>query len=95
MNVPYISATKAKWAKIRRDEDVNLLDEIVAMNPQIQVLVQIAFEAGREWQQEHPTASTEFPDYNAAATDTRPTNNESRIDVVPLKQARKSRRQIL
>lgn len=65
--VPYETATIAKWKKTRPDEDTRLLMAIMD-RPEMRVLVQIAFEAGREWQAQHPTASTDFADYDAPAS---------------------------
>ena len=66
MSVAYETATLANYKEIRGDGDAHLFPMLME-NPQMRVLVQIAFEAGRQWQAEHPTASVEFPDYDAAA----------------------------
>lgn len=62
------SATREAWKRIRPHEDVALLDQIFAAQPLLAIIVQVAFEGGRQWQAEHPTASVEFPDYDAPKT---------------------------
>jgi hypothetical protein len=63
MPVVYETATLAKYKAIRGEHDAHLFPQLME-NDALRVLVQIAFEAGRQWQSEHPRASIEFPDYD-------------------------------
>lgn len=66
MPVAYETATLAKYKEIRGERDAHLFERLMEDAPH-RVLVQIAFEAGRQWQHEHPTADVTFPDYDAAS----------------------------
>ena len=71
----YEIATMAKWRELRPGEDITQLSRLLAANGAMAALVQIAFEAGRDWQSKHPGASTGFPDYEApvdAAVEVKP-----------------------
>ena len=52
------------WKKIRPDENPEIMIPQILSDPTQRAFVQAAFEAGRIWQAEHPTASIDFPDYN-------------------------------
>lgn len=58
----YEAATIAKWKELRPDEETVVLSRL-REDEKLLMLVQTAFEAGRDWQADHPGASTEFPDY--------------------------------
>jgi hypothetical protein len=64
MAVAYEDATLAKYKEIRGEFDAHMFKDVIA-NPSMRVIIQIAFEAGRQWQSEHPTADVTFPDYDA------------------------------
>ena len=62
--VAYEDATLAKYIEVRGDRDAHYFRTVMA-RPEMRVLVQIAFEAGRDWQSKHPTARIDVPDYTA------------------------------
>ena len=64
MPVAYETATLAKYKEIRGERDAHMFPRLME-NDAMRVLIQIAFEAGRQWQHEHPTADVTFPDYDA------------------------------
>lgn len=64
MTVAYETETRKKFGETRPGEDLRTFDALMN-NPNFRVLVQIAFEAGRTWQDAHPSAKLDFPDYDA------------------------------
>jgi hypothetical protein len=62
--VAYEEATLAMCTKVRGEADAHLFTKLME-NIGIRVMIQCAFEAGRTWQAEHPTAQLDFPDYDA------------------------------
>ena len=71
----YETALIAFWKKFRPDENPDQRQQILT-DPMMRAFVQAAFEAGRTWQADHPTASIEFPDYDAPSMNASP-NKES------------------
>jgi hypothetical protein len=66
MTVAYVSATIEKWNKTRPNEGADrMIPMILERSPETRVMMQIAFEAGRQWQHDHPTAELDWPDYDA------------------------------
>jgi hypothetical protein len=66
MQVAYVEATIKQWNKTRPNEQAEvLIPKILESSPETQVMMQICFEAGRQWQHEHPTAELDWPDYDA------------------------------
>jgi hypothetical protein len=58
------AATLAMYTKIRGTADAHLFPKLME-DANFRLLIQIAFEAGRTWQAEHPTAELDWPDYDA------------------------------
>ena len=67
MTVAYESATIQQWNRVRPNEQADQLLPLILERVENRVLVQMAFEAGRRWQHEHPTADLDWPDYDAPA----------------------------
>lgn len=61
----YEDATLAMYTRIRGAADAHLFPRLME-NDAMRAFIQIAFEAGREWQATHPTAALDVPDYDAA-----------------------------
>lgn len=68
MTVAYEAATLAKYQQVRGDTDAHLFPRLMD-DGNFRAIIQIAFEAGRDWQSKHPAASIEFPDYDAPEVD--------------------------
>jgi hypothetical protein len=65
--VPWVEAVKQKWREVRPNEDVRMIEKAFQLSDAMVVLAHMSFEAGRQYQADHPTARTDFPDYNAPA----------------------------
>lgn len=61
----YMEQLIQMWEKVRPNERPRERIPLMMQSEAMIVTIQMAFEAGRKWQHEHPTASVEFPDYSA------------------------------
>ena len=66
MAAPYETETRKKFGQIRPHENLRMFDTLMG-NDAMRVIVQVAFEAGRSWQDAHPSARLDVPDYDAPA----------------------------
>lgn len=73
MKVPWIEAIKTYWPLVRPDEPVAQIEKVFErFGDGMVVLLHMTFEAGRYWQDKHPTAETTFPDYHVSGNPATP-----------------------